>query len=193
MTAVRSVCVFCGSSPGADPAYMAAAREFGTILGKSGIRLVFGGGMVGLMGAVAESCLAAGGLVTGIIPEILKRVEIAYGGLSELIVVPDMHTRKRMMFDRSDAFCVLPGGLGTLDEIFEILTWRGLGLHERPVAFCDIAGYWQPMVDMVNAMARDGFVRPGALDHFGVVSTAADVLPFLNAHAGSAASKADLF
>lgn len=177
MSDLKSLCVFCGSSPGRDPRHAEAARALGRRLGESGIHLVFGAGGVGIMGAVAQACLEAGGTVTGIIPEHLTTAEAALTGLTETIVVPDMHTRKRKMFDRSDAFCVLPGGFGTMDETFEILTWKQLGLHDKPVVIADIAGYWKPFLAFAESMRDEGFIRPGHLDLFTVVDTVDAILP----------------
>jgi uncharacterized protein (TIGR00730 family) len=177
MTPLTSLCVFCGSSPGYDPIYENAGKHLGRLLAENGIRLVFGAGGTGVMGAVSRGCLDAGGEVVGIIPQHLVDMEIATPGLTELIVVPDMHTRKRMMFDRSDAFCALPGGFGTLDETFEILTWRQLNLHDKPIILCSINNYWQPFMDIAESMQEKGFIRPGHMDLFRLVSAVEDVLP----------------
>ncbi|AMW34058.1 TIGR00730 family Rossman fold protein [Haematospirillum jordaniae] len=176
-SSLHALCVFCGSSFGSSPRYADAASRLGTLLGENGIRLVYGGGAVGLMGTVAKACLEAGGKVTGIIPQHLASAEVAMEGLTELIVVPDMHTRKRMMFERSDAFAVLPGGFGTMDETFEILTWKQLKLHDRPVVIADIGGYWTPFLRFNESMAAEGFVRPEGLELYSVVSNVDDVLP----------------
>lgn len=177
MSDLKSLCVFCGSSPGNDPRYADSARSLGRLLGEQGIHLVFGAGGVGIMGSVAQACLDAGGTVTGIIPEHLTQAEAALPGLTETIVVPDMHTRKRKMFDRSDAFCVLPGGFGTMDETFEILTWKQLGLHDKPVVVADVGGYWKPFLSFAESMLREGFIKPRHMDLFTVVDTIDDVLP----------------
>ncbi|NKD54540.1 MULTISPECIES: TIGR00730 family Rossman fold protein [unclassified Haematospirillum] len=176
-SSLHALCVFCGSSFGSSPRYADAASRLGTLLGENGIRLVYGGGAVGLMGTVAKACLEAGGKVTGIIPQHLASAEVAMEGLTELIVVPDMHTRKRMMFERSDAFAVLPGGFGTMDETFEILTWKQLKLHDRPVVIADIGGHWTPFLRFNESMAAEGFVRPEGLELYSVVSDVDDVLP----------------
>jgi uncharacterized protein (TIGR00730 family) len=157
---VRRLCVYCGSSVGADPRYRAAAKELGERLAAAGIELVFGGGHVGLMGVVADAALAGGGRVTGVIPERLRSRELAHKGLSELIVTASMHERKRTMAERSDAFAILPGGVGTLDETFEIVTWRQLGLHDKPIFIVDVAGYWQPLRALFDHLAEHGFVAP---------------------------------
>lgn len=195
MTEVTSVCVFCGSSPGARPAYVESAQALGRELADNGIDLVFGAGGVGVMGAVSRACLDAGGRVTGIIPEHLTRIEAPLSGLSECIVVPDMHTRKRKMFERSDAFVVLPGGFGTMDETFEILTWRQLGLHDKPVIIADIEGYWRPFLSFAESMMGEGFIRPTNMGLFRVVERVEDILPAVREEVRSAAetSKTDLF
>ena len=157
-----SVTVFCGSSPGAAQDYMAAARALGEGLAARGMGLVFGGGNVGLMGEVAGAALGAGGNVTGIIPEFLRAREVEFPGLTELIVTDSMHTRKRRMFARADAFVVLPGGLGTLDELMEILTWKQLGRHDKPIILVDILGWAQPIADLLDHVIECGFARPPA-------------------------------
>lgn len=161
MTDVRSICVYCGSAGRVDARYRAAAERLGRMIGERGLRLVYGGGRVGLMGLCADAALAAGAEVVGIIPDHIQALEVEHTGLTELIVVDSMHTRKRAMFDRSDAFVVLPGGLGTLDETFEILTWRQLALHDKPIVIVDEGGYWQPLEAMVDHMIDAGFCREG--------------------------------
>lgn len=160
MSQIRAVVVFCGSQPGRLPAYLEAAQALGAGLAAAGIRLIFGGGQIGMMGAVADAVLAGGGTVTGVIPDFLTQREMAHPGASEMIVTDSMHTRKRRMFELADAFIVLPGGLGTLDETFEIITWRQLGLHHKPVLLCDIAGSTRPLVAAMEATIDDGFARP---------------------------------
>ncbi len=154
------VCVFCGSHAGADERYAAAARAFGALLGRRGQALVYGGARSGLMGAVADAALEAGGRVTGIIPGALWEREIGHTGLSELLVVDSMHERKALMAERSDAFVALPGGAGTLEEFFEAWTWAQLGIHAKPVALLNVAGFYDPLLALVDHMAREGFVRP---------------------------------
>jgi len=163
-----SVTVFCGSSPGVDPAYAACAKSMGEGIAAAGMNLVFGGGNVGLMGIVAGAALHAGAHVTGIIPDFLRQREVEFPGLSELIVTDSMHTRKRRLFALADAFVVLPGGLGTFDETIEILTWKQLGRHTKPIILTDILGWAQPFVKMVNETVTRGFARPSALDLFEV-------------------------
>jgi hypothetical protein len=154
---IRSVCVYCGSAVGSDQRYRAAADELGRGLAKAGIGLVFGGGHIGLMGVMADAALAAGGHVVGIIPAALRDRELGHQGVSELIVVDTMHDRKRIMAERSDAFAVLPGGIGTLDEFFEILTWRQLRLHDKPIFLVDVAGYWQPLRALLDHIVAHNF------------------------------------
>ena len=160
MRQIGRLCVYCGSSPGADPRYLDAARELGAGLAARGIELVYGGGRNGLMGAVADAVLAGGGRVTGIIPVHLQHREVAHTGLSELVVVADMHQRKRVMAERADGFVVLPGGVGTLDETIEILSWRQLGLHEKPLIIVDIAGYWSPLAALFDHIVGARFAAP---------------------------------
>jgi uncharacterized protein (TIGR00730 family) len=170
MTLPSSICVYCGSSADVAQSYKDAAVELGRYAGEQGVEVVYGGGRVGLMGLVADAALAAGGRVTGIIPRHILDMEVAHQTLTELIVVDDMHQRKRMMFDRSEAFIVLPGGLGTLDEGFEILTWKQLGLHDRPIIVANIDGYWDPLLALVRNGVDAGFIRPGHAHLFEEVS-----------------------
>ena len=160
MAELRSVCVYCGSNAGSRPAYAERAAELGTRLAREGLALVYGGGNVGLMGIVADAALAAGGEVVGVIPEQLVNWEVAHRGLTRLEVVADMHTRKMRMFDLSDAFIALPGGFGTLDELFEMLTWRQLGLGDRPCAFLDVDGFYAPLMGMLDRMVAERFLHP---------------------------------
>jgi len=160
MPTIQTVAVFCGAHPGHDPACRAAASELGRGMAQADIRLVYGGGRVGLMGALADAALAAGGQVIGVIPEFLIRWEVAHDGLTEQIVTDSMHTRKRRMFELSDAFVALPGGLGTLDEIIEIMTWRQLKLHDKPVLVCDVGGSAAPLQAVIEAAIAAGFARP---------------------------------
>lgn len=160
MQQITRLCVYCGSSAGGDRRFAEAARELGGALGEAGIELVFGGGRVGLMGVVADAVLAAGGRVVGVIPDRLRSAELAHQGVSELVVTANMHDRKRVMAERADAFAVLPGGIGTLDEMFEMLTWRALGLHDKAIFIVDIAGYWQPLRGLLDHLAAHGFTRP---------------------------------
>lgn len=153
-----TICVFCGSRPGTDPAHLEAATLFGRELGARAWRLVYGGGKVGLMGALADAALAAGAEVVGIIPESLMQREVGHRQLSELHVVPTMHVRKQMMADRADAFVALPGGLGTLEELFEVWTWRQLGYHQRPLGLLNSGGYFDPLLAFIERSVQEDFV-----------------------------------
>ena len=159
-----ALCVYCGSSPGKHPEYAEQGRAFGTEMARRGIALVYGGGNVGLMGIVADAVLAAGGRATGVIPRQLVEREVAHKGLSELVVVDTMHQRKTRMYELSDGFVALPGGFGTMDEMFEMLTWAQLGLHRHPCAFLDVRGYYTPLRAMMDHMVAEGFVQPGQRD-----------------------------
>ena len=159
---IRAVVVFCGSRVGHDPTWRAAAEALGRGLATSGIRLIYGGGRVGLMGAVADGALAGGGSVTGIIPDFLRAREVAHPGVQDLVVTDSMHRRKAMMFEQADAFVTLPGGLGTLDETVEIITWRQLGLHDRPVLIGNFNGWASGLLSVLNGFVTDGFADPSA-------------------------------
>lgn len=156
---LRSVCVFCGSSAGAGGGYLGAAQALGRAIAERGMTLVYGGASVGLMGAVADAALAAGGAVVGVIPEALVKRELAHASLSELHQVTSMHERKAMMADRSDAFVALPGGAGTLEELFEVWTWAQLGYHRKPVGLLDVDGYYAPLLTFLDHQVRERFVR----------------------------------
>lgn len=156
---MKSVCVFCGSAIGHDPVFAASARELGTELARRSLGLIYGGGRIGLMGEVATAVTAAGGTVVGVIPERLAEKEIAYEAATELIVVNTMHTRKAIMADRADAFVALPGGYGTLDELFEILTWAQLGIHAKPVGLLDVAGFFTPLLQWLDQVETAGFLK----------------------------------
>lgn len=162
MIALTSLCVYCGSSTGSDPTHRAAAARLGRLMAEHGVRLVFGGGRVGLMGVLADAVLAAGGHVTGIIPGHIEEREVGHQQVTELLIVDNMHERKHKMFELADAFAVLPGGLGTLDETFEIITWRQLGLHDKPVMLIDSAGYWKPLEDLLEHVIAGGFANGSA-------------------------------
>jgi uncharacterized protein (TIGR00730 family) len=157
MDPIRRLCVYCGSAGGIDEIYRNAARELGERLAAARIEVVFGGGRVGLMGILADAALARGGRVIGVIPERLRARELAHQGISELIVVSTMHERKRLMAERADAFAVLPGGIGTLDEMFEILTWRHLRLHDKPIFIVDVGGYWRPLRELFDHLVAQRF------------------------------------
>jgi len=156
---MRSVAVYCGSNPGSRPVYAETAARVGRMLAEAGIAVVFGGGKVGLMGTVAGAALAAGGEVIGVIPDQLVQLEVAHTGLTRLEVVSTMHERKRRMFDLSDGFIALPGGFGTLDEMFEMLTWRQLGIGDKPCAFLDVQGFFEPLVAMMDRMVGERFLH----------------------------------
>ena len=179
--AINSIAVFCGSRAGADPAYADAARALGRGLAESGIRLVYGGGRVGMMGIVADAVLAHGGTVLGIIPEFLMRKEVAHRALTELIVTDSMHSRKARMAAEADAFLCMPGGLGTLDETLEILTWRQLGLHAKPVLLCDVGGWVRPFVAALEASVTQGFAAAEVCGYYEVLSDVPAVLARLGA------------
>jgi len=157
---MRRVCVFCGSSPGRDPAHAEAARALGTLAARRGLGLVYGGGHIGLMGVLADAALAGGGEVLGVIPEKLKELELGHAGLTRLEVVPTMHARKARMVELSDAFVALPGGYGTLDELFEVLSWAQLGYHGKPVGLLDTAGFFEPLLSLLDHQVAAGFLSP---------------------------------
>jgi uncharacterized protein (TIGR00730 family) len=190
MTVIRSVCVFCGSRVGDDPEFRAAARRLGEQFARNGIRLVYGGGSIGLMGVLADAVLKHGGEVHGVIPEFLDRIEVGHRKLTSLDVVDSMHVRKAQMFEAADAFVVLPGGLGTLDETMEILTWRQLGLHDKPILLVDHKGYWEPLLALLDNTVRRGFAGEETRKLFHVVSDVRDVLPALGFAAEQATGKA---
>jgi hypothetical protein len=176
-----SICVYCGSGLGLNPAYAAAARELGQALAHSGIGLVYGGGSLGLMGEVARATLEGGGRVIGIIPAFLTEKEKMMRDVDELIVTDDMHERKRLMFERSDAFVALPGGIGTLEELVEQLTWVQLGRHSKPVIVANIEGFWNPFLSLLRHMKTETFIRPGLDLSFTVVDAAAKIVPAVRA------------
>jgi uncharacterized protein (TIGR00730 family) len=179
MSTIQSICVYCGSGPGGDPDFIAAAQSFGKILAGNDIRLVYGGGSIGLMGAVAFSVMEHGGNVTGVIPEFLKSREKPMTGAQELIVTRDMHERKRIMFERSDAFVALPGGVGTLEELVEQLTWAQLGRHKKPILIANIGGFWDPLCKLLDHMKEMQFIRPTLEVNALVADRIEDILPTL--------------
>lgn len=188
---VRSICVYCGSRPGRDPSHMAAGRALGKEIAEYGLRLVYGGGTKGIMGAVASGTLSNGGQVTGIIPEFLIDMEAtrhSLGQLNELIVTPDMHVRKHTMFERSDAFVALPGGIGTLEEIIEIMTWAQLGRHEKPMVFANVNGFWDPMMELLRHMTDEGFVHTAHRVQPLVIDDVSEIIPAIMARAAELAS-----
>jgi uncharacterized protein (TIGR00730 family) len=179
MSKINAVCVYCGSSPGTDPVFVETAQKFGKILAENSVRLVYGGGSIGLMGAIAEAVRKHGGEATGIIPEFMTRREQPRRLAQELIVTRDMHERKRTMFDRADAFVALPGGIGTLEEVVEQLTWAQLGRHKKPILFANISGYWNPLLALIAHMRELEFM-PGAMRvNFLVADRVEDILPML--------------
>ncbi|HXX49854.1 MAG TPA: TIGR00730 family Rossman fold protein [Xanthobacteraceae bacterium] len=179
MSEITAVCVYCGSSSGTDSAFAEAASKFGKILAENGVRLVYGGGSVGLMGSIAEAVLAHGGKATGIIPEFLTTRERPRRLSQELIVTRDMHERKRAMFDRADAFVALPGGIGTLEELVEQLTWAQLGRHRKPILVANIDGYWDPLLALVAHMREQAFLPASLTVDFQVAERVEDILPML--------------
>ncbi len=176
-----SLCVFCGARFGADPATRDTAIRLGGLLAREGITLVYGGGGVGLMGLVANAALSGGAKVVGVIPNFLLQREAGHPALTETIVVETMHERKLQMFERSDAFVVLPGGIGTLEEFFEVLSWRTLGLHSKPIVIVDQGGYWQPLAALLRGVVEGGFAERTHLDHVAFISDLDDLLPTIAA------------
>lgn len=176
-----SLCVFCGARFGADPATRDTAVRLGGLLAREGITLVYGGGGVGLMGLVANAALSGGGNVVGVIPNFLLQREAGHPALSETVIVETMHERKLQMFERSDAFVVLPGGIGTLEEFFEVLSWRTLGLHTKPIVIVDQGGYWQPLAALLRGVVEGGFAERTHLDHVAFISDLDELLPTIAA------------
>ena len=179
MSTIESICVYCASGPGNNPAFVQAASRFGRILAENGIRLVYGGGAVGLMGALAESVLDHGGRVTGVIPDFLVNREHMLARVQERIVTPDMHERKRVMFERADAFVALPGGVGTLEELVEQMTWAQLGRHKKPILILNVDRFWDPLCVLLDQMERLAFIRPGLSVNYLVTERVEDILPRL--------------
>ncbi|AJY48231.1 TIGR00730 family Rossman fold protein [Martelella endophytica] len=181
---IRRICVYCGSRPGTDAAYMAAGTALGTAIAEAGYGLVYGGGTKGIMGAVARGVLDRGGNVLGIIPEFLVDMEATrdqLAALDELIITPDMHVRKHKMFERADAFVALPGGIGTLEEIVEIMTWAQLGQHQKPMIFANIEGFWNPMIELLDHMHGQGFLHSSHQVRPQLIDQIEDVLPAIEA------------
>ncbi|MEW6643674.1 MAG: TIGR00730 family Rossman fold protein [Pseudomonadota bacterium] len=178
-TRIRTVCVYCGSGPGTNPQFMDAAQALGRTLAENDIGLVYGGGSVGLMGQVASAVLDHGGHVTGIIPEFLTNKENALKRVQEMVVTRNMHERKQMMFDRSDAFVALPGGIGTLEELVEQLTWAQLGQHNKPILMANIDGFWNPLLGLIDHMRSTEFIRPGLSVRLLTADRVEDILPKL--------------
>ncbi|WP_428650450.1 TIGR00730 family Rossman fold protein [Roseibium sp.] len=176
---LKSVCVYCGSSFGSDPTHEASATRLGQLIAEAGLRLVYGGGSVGLMGTVANSALEAGGKVTGIIPRFLEKREVMLETLEDLVITNDMHERKHLMFQKADAFIALPGGIGTLEEAVEMMTWAQLGQHRKPVVLANINGFWSPLLELFDHMRAQGYIRPETEVPYLVARTIDDILPML--------------
>lgn len=180
MRPIRSVCVFCGSGLGRDPAFAVAAEELGKSLAENGLRLVYGGGNSGLMGLVARTVLEHGGQVTGIIPDFLKSREVMLHGADEMIVTTNMHERKMLMFEKADAFVALPGGIGTLEELVEQMTWRQLGQHDKPIVLANIAGFWKPLMVLLAHMRDAAFIREGLEVRYQIAERIEEIVPMLH-------------
>jgi uncharacterized protein (TIGR00730 family) len=187
MSMIKSICVYCASGPGNNPAFMDAAKTFGRILAENGIRLVYGGGSVGLMGALAESVLNHGGAVTGVIPDFLVNREHMLLSVQERLITRDMHERKRLMFERADAFVALPGGVGTLEELVEQLTWAQLGRHKKPILALNVARFWDPLCALLEQMVKLDFIRANLPVTLLVAERVEEILPKLIAAARSVA------
>jgi uncharacterized protein (TIGR00730 family) len=183
MSEIKSICVYCGSGFGDAPVFAESAAALGRAMAEQNIKLVYGGGNVGLMGTVAQSTLDHGGYVTGIIPDFLKSREKLLDDVQETIVVPDMHTRKRLMFEKADAFVALPGGIGTLEELVEQMTWAQLGRHTKPILMLNTNGFWRPLLTLLAHMREQGFIRPGLELSYLVAERVEDVIPMLEASA----------
>jgi len=191
MAAIHSLAVFCGSRVGGNPAYAEAGRMLGRGLAQAGIRLVFGGGRIGIMGVVADAVLQSGGSVLGVIPEFLTKWEVAHDRVTELVVTDSMHTRKRRLYEESDAFLVMPGGLGTFDEAFEIITWRQLRLHDKPILLCNIDGWATPLVATIDHAIAEGFAATTSRELFEVIDSVSAVLDRLRLLPAGAGGPAD--
>jgi uncharacterized protein (TIGR00730 family) len=187
MSTIKSICVYCASGPGNNPAFMDAAKKFGRILGENGIRLVYGGGSVGLMGALAESVIEHGGAVTGVIPDFLVNREHMLLSVQERLITRDMHERKWVMFERADAFVALPGGVGTLEELVEQLTWAQLGRHKKPILALNVARFWDPLCALLEQMEKLDFIRQNLPVTLLVADRVEEILPKLVAAARSVA------
>ncbi len=186
MSKIKTICVYCGSGPGSNPRFIETAIALGKILAENRIRLVYGGGSIGLMGALATSVLDHGGTVTGIIPDFLTSRENALTRVQELVVTPDMHERKRLMFERSDAFVALPGGVGTLEELVEQLTWKQLGRHTKPILLANVDGFWEPLLTLLAHMRATQFIRATLDVDVLKAERVDDILPRLRAAAARA-------
>lgn len=191
MSRIKSICVYCGSASGGDPAFLAAARGLGAAMAGANIRLVYGGGALGLMGEVARATIETGGEVTGIIPDFLTKKERLLDEVQETIVVPDMHTRKRLMFERADAFVAMPGGIGTLEELVEQMTWAQLGRHQKPILVLSLRAFWKPLLTLLEHMRETGFIREGLELSYLVAERVEEVIPMLETAAAHRAPKDD--
>jgi uncharacterized protein (TIGR00730 family) len=180
MNDIRRLCVYCGSSGAVEDRYRDAASELGARLAAAGVELIYGGGRVGLMGLLADAALNAGGKVTGVIPRRLLDAEVAHPGVTELVFVDSMHDRKRLMAERADAFAVLPGGIGTLDELFETVSWKQLALHNKPILLVDIGGYWAPLRALLDHIVVNGFARPRTRELLHIVPSVPDLMAALS-------------
>jgi uncharacterized protein (TIGR00730 family) len=183
MSTIKNICVYCGSGPGTNPEFVKAATAFGKTLAENGVGLVYGGGSIGLMGAVATGALDHGGKVTGIIPTFLTRREHALQRAQELVVTKDMHERKQLMFERSDAFVAFPGGVGTLEELVEQMTWSQLGRHSKPILLANIDGFWDPLLVLIDHMKQTAFIRPNLWVDVLTADRVEDILPMIEAAA----------
>ena len=181
MENIKSMAVYCGSKLGESPAYAGAARELGVQMAERGIGLVYGGGRIGLMGEIADQVMAKGGEVVGVIPHFLNDLEVAHEGVTELVKVESMHERKHIMFSRSDAFVILPGGLGTLDECMEIITWKQLQVHARPIVILDADGYWKSLRTLFKDIVAGGFAHPKVMELFTIVDSVEGVFDAISA------------
>ncbi len=179
MAQIHSICVYCGSGPGTDPAYVEAAETLGRGMAAHDIGLTYGGGSVGLMGTIARSVLDAGGSVTGIIPEFLEEREVMLRKVTDLIVTKDMHERKKLMFNKADAFVALPGGIGTLEEVVEMMTWAQLGQHQKPILLANIKGFWEPLQQLLDHMRSEAFIRRGMELSYLIENKVENIIPRL--------------
>lgn len=179
MSTLTSVCVYCGSRTGESPTYQEAAQQLGNALAANGLRLVYGGGSVGLMGTVARAALDAGGEVTGVIPRFLEEREVMLRRVENLVITDDMHERKRRMFDEADAFVALPGGIGTLEEVVEMITWAQLGRHKKPVLLADVGGFWGPLTELLDHMVGEGFITGETMIRYLITSDVGQIVPML--------------
>jgi len=183
MTILKNICVYCGSGPGRNPAYLAAAHKFGRLCATQNIGIVYGGANIGIMGAIARSTLDAGGRVTGVLPKFWYETPQMHTELSELIITESMHERKQTMYDLSDAFVAFPGGIGTLEELVEMMTWSQLGHHSKPIAVANIDNFWQPLISLIEHMTKDDFIRDGMEVTFEIADAVEDIIPKLERRA----------